>query len=173
MSKNSPILKDILRKDLRLVVCGTAVGTESAEVEQFYAGPGNKFWEILSDVRLTPRKLSPSEASLLIEFGIGLTDLEKHRSGSDKSIDFKEDGVVALRSKIQRYQPHYLAFNGKKAAEQFFGRRKVEYGPCAERIGATMLFIAPSTSSAAKRWWDADIWKQLARLVRNSGYSQH
>jgi len=66
---------DVLREGLKLVVCGTAAVSRSAQLKHYYTGPGNKFWRTLSELGLTPRQLAPREASLLLDFGIGLTDL--------------------------------------------------------------------------------------------------
>ena len=55
------MLEDLLAKDLALVVCGSAAGRRSAELKQYYAGPGNKFWRTLARTGLTPRLLSVGE----------------------------------------------------------------------------------------------------------------
>ena len=38
-------LEDLLRPGLRLVICGTAAGTQSAAINAYYAGPANRFWQ--------------------------------------------------------------------------------------------------------------------------------
>src|SRR5450759_5547228 len=63
---------DVLREGLKLVVCGTAAVSRSAQLKHYYTGPGNKFWRTLSELGLTPRQLAPREASLLLDF---VTDL--------------------------------------------------------------------------------------------------
>ena len=54
-------LEDLLKPGLDLVVCGTAASSISAERGQYYAGPGNRFWSVLEETGLTPRRLQPSE----------------------------------------------------------------------------------------------------------------
>ena len=71
------ILPDILDRGLDVVFCGTAVGPKSAEQRSYYAGPGNKFWQILADIGLTPHRLRPSQFKDVNAHGIGLTDLAK------------------------------------------------------------------------------------------------
>jgi ADP-heptose:LPS heptosyltransferase len=73
---------------------------------------------------------------------------------------------MALRAKIILYQPRYLCFNGKRGAREFLRLPQVAYGVQAERIGRTVLFIAPSTSRAANASWDLSIWHDLAARVR-------
>ena len=159
------MLEDLLTQDLTLVVCGSAAGRRSAELKQYYAGPGNKFWRTLAQVGLTPRELSPSEYELLLTFGIGLTDVVKGQSGSDRELDFSGAHPEVLRNKVLEYRPRYLCFNGKRAAREFLGRKQVSYGLQPESIAETGLFVAPSTSGAANASWDLSVWQQLADLV--------
>jgi len=159
------MLEDLLAKDLALVVCGSAAGQRSAELKQYYAGPGNKFWRTLARTRLTPRQLSPSEWRLLLDFSIGLTDLVKGQSGADDEIDFGRAGATELERKIERLHPGVLCFNGKRAASEYLGRQ-VEFGVQSEIIADTRIFVAPSTSGAANGAWDPARWDELAELVR-------
>jgi TDG/mug DNA glycosylase family protein len=156
------VLDDLLANGLKLVICGSAAGHRSAELRQYYAGPGNKFWRTLADVKLTPRQLAPSEYGLLPSFGIGLTDLVKSQSGGDHEISFDQDHVHRLRTKIETYQPRYFCFNGKRAAKEFFARDQVAFGLQTDAIGATRVFVAPSTSAAANGAWNPAFWRELA-----------
>lgn len=161
------MLPDLFQPGLLLVFCGTAAGHRSAALQQYYAGRGNRFWQILAATRLTPRQLTPSEYHLLPSFGIGLTDIAKGRSGNDKDIIFRPNDRSGLRRKVVQHQPGIFCFNGKRAAQEFFGIKAVTYGLQAERIGATTLFITPSTSGAARAAWDETIWHDLASRVRS------
>jgi TDG/mug DNA glycosylase family protein len=160
------MLSDLLAHDLKLVICGTAVGNTSAQLKQYYAKPGNRFWLALFDAGLTPVLLSPSKYESLLSYKIGLTDLVKHQSGMDTGLRQSDFGRERLRKKIEDYQPKYLSFNGKRAAEEYL-LRKVEFGLQPEKIGNTYLFVAPSTSGAARRWWNVNIWRELADRCKN------
>jgi TDG/mug DNA glycosylase family protein len=159
------MLNDLLVPGLKIVFCGTAAGEVSAARGEYYAGPGNKFWPILFEVGLTPRRLFPWEYKNLLEFGIGLTDVVKGQAGGDTSIDFGRSSPDSVRQKIEQFSPTVLAFNGKKAAQVFLGERRVELGLHARRVGSTRLFVAPSTSGAANGYWNVDVWYELAELV--------
>ncbi len=158
-------LPDLLRPGLDLVICGSAAGRRSADVGAYYAGPGNKFWRILHESGLTPRRLAPEEFTLLVDFGIGLTDLAKGYSGPDAGLRAGDDDIAGLDAKIRRARPRYLAFNGKRAAARFAGG-PVDYGPLDASIGETTLVVLPSTAGLASRWWDTSPWQALARVVK-------
>ncbi len=162
----SDVLPDVLARELALVVCGSGAGHRSAALGQYYAGPGNRFWRTLFDVGLTPRALAPAEFASLPQFGIGLTDLVKRQSGADTALSFGRADRSRLRAKIVRFCPRVVCFNGKRSAREFLGA-EVGYGLQPAAIGATRLFVAPSTSAAAKASWDLAVWRALAALVRD------
>ncbi|MGH2957850.1 MAG: mismatch-specific DNA-glycosylase [Solirubrobacterales bacterium] len=158
------LLSDVLRPGLKVVFCGTALGTKSAQRRAYYAGPGNSFWRTLHEVGLTPRQLVPSEYRALLENGIGLTDLCKTRSGSDDDVGTEGFDVPRLIAEIEANSPPWIAFNGKNAARGALGRA-VDYGIQKERLGGARAFVLPSTSGAARRYWDPGKWRELADLL--------
>ena len=104
------VLPDVLGSGLKIVSCGTAVGTESAQAGAYYAKPGNQFWSVLHRVGLTPRQLVPQEFRTLSQYGIGLTDLVKMRSGSDDSLVESDFDSKRLCAAILQFAPRALAF---------------------------------------------------------------
>jgi TDG/mug DNA glycosylase family protein len=158
------ILPDVIEPGLRVVFCGTAVGTKSAQAGAYYAGPGNSFWPTLHQVGLTPRQLRPSEYAELTRYGIGLTDVCKISSGSDRAVGIGGFDVPRLLATLERHAPGWIAFNGKKAAEAALGR-PVGYGQQPERLGPTRVFVLPSSSGAARGFWDARYWHELAETI--------
>ena len=157
------VLPDVLARGLSVVFCGTAVGTASALRRAYYAGPGNAFWRTLAEVGLTPHRVEPEEYQCIKDFGLGLTDLAKTISGADRVLSNEHFGRSELRAKVRQYQPQVLAFTSKRAAEEFLGH-PVPYGLLDEKIDDTMLFVLPSPSGAARRYWDLKPWRDLARL---------
>ncbi len=159
-------LEDLLKPGLDLVVCGTAASSVSAERGQYYAGPGNRFWSVLEETGLTPRRIQPSEYRSLLELGIGLTDVVKNQAGADHGISFRRHGAT-LEPRIRSHSPRFLCFNGKRAALEALGLRRASYGLQSNTFGSTRLFVAPSTSAAARGSWDVRLWQQLADVVRS------
>jgi TDG/mug DNA glycosylase family protein len=162
------VLPDVLLPGLKAVFCGTAVGPKSAARGAYYAGPGNKFWPVLKEIGLTPRILSPEEFPSLLQYGLGLTDLSKRRSGLDSDLEGSDFDVIGFAEKIAQNSPRVVCFNGKKAGKVFFDKQRVNYGFQPETIGTTRIFIATSTSSAANGEWDVGIWRQLANWINGS-----
>lgn len=160
------ILPDLMRPGLRLVICGSAAGLKSAERGAYYAGPGNRFWTMLFRTGLTPRILQPSDFPRLHDYEIGLTDIAKKNFGADSSLTRKDFDPARLKCSILAHQPRILAFNGKRAAAAYFGG-KVAYGyQAGAEIGLTRIYVGPSTSGAARRFWDEEIWQQIAEAAR-------
>ena len=164
--KRPDVLPDVLGPGLRVVFCGSAAGAASARAGAYYAGPGNRFWPTLYRVGLTPRILAPSEFGSVLRYGIGLTDICKTESGADSGLSGKADDAAALTAKIVRYRPAVLAFNGKRAARVFLDAATIDYGEQPKRIGETLIHVLPSTSGAARRWWDEAFWRRVARAAR-------
>jgi TDG/mug DNA glycosylase family protein len=156
------LVPDVLAPGLRLVFCGTAPSRASAAARAYYAKPGNRFWPALHEAGFTPRRFHPSEYAELLGLGIGLTDLCKGHSGNDHELPDGALDVLALERKVRRFQPGVVAFTSKNAAQAFLGHG-VDYGWQTERIGATRLFVLPSPSGQAVRFWDIRPWKALAR----------
>lgn len=165
LSPPALVLPDLLVPGLRIVFCGTAAGAASAARGAYYAGRGNRFWPILAETGLTPRLLSPEEFPLLPDFGIGLTDLAKHASGADADLAVDAFDRAGLIGRIQAVDPGVLAFNGKRAAAEFYGlpTARVAYGVAPPVEGMPPIFVLPSTSRAANGNWDAGIWHAFAQ----------
>lgn len=163
-----PVLPDALIPSLDIVFCGTAAGTVSARKGAYYAGPGNAFWPMLFKIGLTPQLFKPEEYSQVIEYGLGLTDLAKTVYGPDHSLCAGNFDCARLRDSILNYKPRILAFTSKRAGGEFLDCR-VDYGLQKGKIGKTLLFVLPSPSGAARRYWDEKPWYELAEYRKANG----
>tara|TARA_B100000902_G_C27124077_1_gene820166 strand:- start:385 stop:903 length:519 start_codon:yes stop_codon:yes gene_type:complete len=158
------VLPDMLDFNLRLVFCGSAPSPISAIQHAYYAGPGNRFWDVLWEVGIIPEKIVPSQFLSVIKYGVGLTDLAKGVTGVDADIPKSCYEKEKLRKKISIFRPRWCAFNGKRPAQEFLNR-SVEYGIQRERIFKTRIFVLPSTSGAARRFWEKKHWEDLSKLL--------
>ena len=157
----SDVLPDVLAGGLRVVFCGSAAGGQSAAAGAYYAGPGNRFWPTLHKIGLTPQRLAPAQFRDVLAYGIGLTDLAKEQAGADSQIAISAYDLPRLRRAIVQWRPWAMAFNGKRAG-QLFMETRVGYGLQREDCAGTAIFVLPSTSGAARRFWDEGPWCALA-----------
>jgi double-stranded uracil-DNA glycosylase len=155
------LVPDLLARNLRLVLCGTAPSRASAQRRAYYAKPGNRFWPTLHRVGLTPWQLAPEDYPQLLEWGIGLTDLCKAHCGVDSELPPNAFDIPAFERKLKRYRPHCVAFTSKNAAAAFLGFQP-QYG-WQTSLGETRIYVLCSPSGLATRFFDVDIWAQLAR----------
>jgi double-stranded uracil-DNA glycosylase len=158
------LVPDLLQPNLRLVFCGTAPSAKSAEDKSYYAKPGNKFWPTLYRVGITLHQFSPREYPLLLPLGIGLTDLCKTYSGTDAQLPNDAFDLDQFHEKIKRYHPKLVAFTSKNAARQVLGTQP-SYGLQAVTIEQTELFVLPSPSGLATRFFDISIWQDCAEYL--------
>ena len=136
----------------------------AARVGAPYAGPGNRFYWVLHEVGLTPRELRPPEFRELLAWDIGLTDVAKHAVGGDSSLRAAAFDAAAVVAKVERFSPRVLAFVGKRAAREVLGAAST-YGRQEQTVGAGAVWVLPSTSGAARGFWDVEPWRALARSL--------
>jgi double-stranded uracil-DNA glycosylase len=166
---DAPRLPDVLRDNLDVVFVGTAAGRRAAEIGVYYAHPGNYFWRTLWHVGLTPRRFAPQDFAKLRDVGIGFTDLSKSGCGMDHEIAAETFDLAAFEAKMRQHQPRAVAFTSKKAASLWLHRRtdRIAYGRQKRRPEIPFeVFVLPSPSAAARRYWRLEPWHELADWLR-------
>ncbi len=164
------ILPDLLDFGLVLVFCGTAASRISARHRAYYANPGNRFWRTLCQAGFTPRLYEPWEFYKLLDLRIGLTDVAKGKAGSDADLKRSDFDPRALNAKILRVKPQVLAFTSKAAWRAWKGvpsKQTVSWGWQDQVLGGTRIYVLPSPSGAARRYWDLQPWLELAEDYRS------
>ena len=116
-------------------------------------------------------RFAPGNYRSLLDVGIGLTDLNKTQSGADSDLTPEGDDARSLLAKIEAFRPCQLAFTAQRPARAFlhqvFGLRQIEYGLQDRAIGGTSIFVLPSPSGLAVRWWNPDWWHCVAERHRS------
>lgn len=161
---------DVLAHDLDVVFCGTALGRASAQAKAYYANPGNFFWKAIHGVGLTPTLIKPADYTTVTQYRIGLTDLCKTAYGQDAELPEDAFDTDALRMKIEEFQPRFLAFTSKTGAAAMLGNfttAGLKYGEQEHRIGDTRLWVLPSPSGQARKFWTITPWQSLAAAVKH------
>jgi TDG/mug DNA glycosylase family protein len=160
------MLPDYLGPNLRAVICGVAASKRSGELGRYYAGPGNRFWPVLFKAGMVRTPMQVGDESKLLAQGIGLTDIAKGVSGMDYQIDPSAFCPDRVREIFTRIKPQAIGFNSKRAAAEFLGipTGRLAYG-AMQVPDLPPLWVLPSTSGAARGFWDAGIWCDFARSL--------
>ena len=140
---------DVLAPGLKAVFCGINPGRVSAAAAAHFANPRNDFWRLLRDAELTPRLIDPQDQYRLLDHGFGITNAAARTTpgaGDLRRADF-EGAADRLARVADELRPGAIAFVGKEAYRGAFAERP-EPGLQARRLGATWLFVLPSTSPA-------------------------
>jgi double-stranded uracil-DNA glycosylase len=133
------VLPDVVRPGLTVLFCGLAVGECAALRGHHHAGPGDSFWQLLHQCGLTPRQLRPDEEDLLLDYGLGITDV------SD---------VAGLPATIETLRPRWVAITGKGAASviaRTLGNPAQGLGLASWGLAGADVFVLPSASGANRR----------------------
>jgi TDG/mug DNA glycosylase family protein len=156
-------LPDQLREHLRLVFVGTAAGEQSARDGHYYAHPGNRFWSAIHEAGITKRRYEPSEFGMLLQLGIGFTDLSKSGAGMDHQISPQSIDVSAFRKRLEKYRPKAIAFTSKKGASLFYNKptKAIMLGRQQPERGLPEVFVLSSPSGAASGHWTLKPWHDL------------
>ena len=69
---------------------------------------------------------------------------------------------------MKHFKPKYIGFTSKAAASFALGFNGVtsiiEYGFQKQKIGESQIYVLPSTSGSARRFWDEKYWLELKKL---------
>ena len=161
----------MLAPGLAAVFCGINPGRVSAAAAAHFANPRNDFWRLLHAAGFTPRLLGPAEQLALLGYGYGLTNAAARTTPG--SGDLRRADFAGAAERLERIAlelgPRAIGFVGKEAYRGAFGERP-ELGLQERRLGATLLFVLPSTSpaNAAVPWDERLRW---FRAFRRSRYS--
>jgi TDG/mug DNA glycosylase family protein len=158
----SPI-PDVVGPGLRVLFCGINPGRVSAAAGAHFANPRNDFWRLLHNTGFTPRLLEPPEQFELLKYRIGVTNAASRTTpgSSDlRAADFA-GAVERLQGIADELRPSWIGFVGKDAYRGVF-RERAAFGVQERQLGATRLFVLPSTSpaNAAVPWLERERWFQ-------------
>ena len=147
MTELQPI-DDVLGDALRLLLVGINPGVRSAERNQHFARPGNRFWPALHAAGITPRLFAPSEQQLLGDLGVGITNLVARPSATaaELSADELRAGARRLERLVARLQPRVVAILGLVAYRSAFGQPRAHAGRQPDRLAGAILWVLPNPS---------------------------
>lgn len=147
------VILDHLRSDLKVIFVGFNPSIRSGETGHHYANPTNRFYKILFESGLTPRKYLPEEDKELLNLGYGFTNIVARptKGAADISQDEYDEGRLVLLEKINCYKPEVVCFVGKGVYQQYSKRKKVNWGFQEEPYNKhAKEFVAPSSSGLVR-----------------------
>lgn len=157
------IVPDLLDYNLVIVFCGTAPSRISAAKKCYYGNPNNKFWKTLFEIGLVDELIDPTNYKTLLKYRIGLTDICKRISGNDNELTVTNNDRNEFEEKIKKYKPKIVAFTSINAYK-FYKNVKISYGLQRDILFDSKIFVLPSTSPLASRFWDINYWKNLKSI---------
>ncbi len=119
-------LPDYLSSNLSILFVGINPGLRSSEVGHHFAGPSNRFWKLLFEAGLVPRRMTCQEDGRLLDYGYGLTNLiAKPTVGVQDLVkqDFLK-GRDVLLAKIRKHQPTIVAVLGISVARVLLSQKR-------------------------------------------------
>ena len=151
----------MIARELSVLFVGINPGLYTAAVGHHFARPGNRFWKTLHGAGFTDRVLSPFEEHLLLDEGIGITNLVARTTAVASELSDGEirAGTKKLEAKVKRYRPRVVAFLGVGAYRTGFARPRAQVGLQRETIGATRVWVLPNPSGLNANY-------QLPELIR-------
>jgi TDG/mug DNA glycosylase family protein len=159
-------LPDLIAPGLTVLFCGINPGLYTAAIGHHFGRPGNRFWPTLHAAGFTPRLLDPSEEHELLPLGYGITNVvERATAAADELTDAEMvAGGKALRKKVLKFAPKYLAILGIGAYRVAFDRPKATIGLQAEAVGETRIWLLPSPSGLNAHYQGKDLVKAFRAL---------
>lgn len=161
---------DHLRYGLKILFVGFNPSIRSSELGHHYANPNNRFWKILFDAGITPRKLDASEDGKLLELGYGFTNIVARPTKAADEITREEyrEGKEILKRKIEVYKPQVVCFVGKGVYQEYSGIKSCPWGVQEDSVVPdTIDFVAPSSSGLVRMRMEeiVEIYKGLIELI--------
>lgn len=163
-------VSDHLKVDLKILFVGFNPSIRSSELGHHYANPNNRFWRILYEAGLTPRKYDAADDAKLLEIGFGFTNIVQRPTKAADEITKEEykEGREILKKKVEQLKPRIVCFVGKGVYQQYSGLKAIQWGRQAQGIVPGVVdFVAPSSSGLVRMKMEeiVDIYSGLSSIL--------
>lgn len=162
---------DVIRADLKVLLCGINPGLWTAAVGHHFARPGNRFWKALAASGFTEEVLEPDQEQLLLDAGIGITNLVARASARADALGRSElvEGARLLANKVTVFRPSFVAVLGIGAFRTAFERPKATIGEQPEMLSSARVWVLPNPSGLQAYYRFEDIVESMSALRQASG----
>jgi TDG/mug DNA glycosylase family protein len=152
---------DVIAPRLDVLFCGINPGLWSAAVGHHFARPGNRFWKVLFGAGFCEQVISPSDERLLLDLGLGITNLVPRSTATAAELGRAElrEGAERLAKTVAQWQPRFVAFVGMGAFRSAFAQPKAGLGEQPALLAGARVWLLPNPSGLQAHY-------QLDDLVR-------
>ncbi|MGO4291031.1 G/U mismatch-specific DNA glycosylase [Chitinophaga sp. RAB17] len=142
------MLTDIIKKDLTIIFCGINPGLTSAQYGHHFSNRSNRFWRVLNQAGFTPHQIAPDDDATILDFGYGLTTAVERATVRADELSKEEfhNSIEAFKTKMNHFQPKYIAFLGKPAYMAFSGKKQIAWGLQPEACCGAKVWVLPNPS---------------------------
>lgn len=157
---------DVIGPGLDVLFCGINPGLYTAAIGHHFGKPGNRFWPALQLSGFTPELMSPYDERDLLGLGLGVTNVVMRTTATADELSDEElkKGAAALRRKVLKHEPRYLAVLGLGAFRVGFGVKKALVGLQPEAVGATKVWLLPNPSGLNAHYQLPDLAGEFGSL---------
>jgi TDG/mug DNA glycosylase family protein len=171
-----PPLRDRIEPGVRVLFVGINPGVRSALTGHHFAGFSNRFWKVLFDARLVPKRITYEDDDRLPEWGFGVTNIiARATPGIDTLLRHEYvSGRRRLVAKIRRFRPRVVALVGVTVFRAMFPEQKgpVALGIQRETLAGAAVFVLPNTSGRNANFSYAEMlaaFRSLKRYLPKAG----
>jgi TDG/mug DNA glycosylase family protein len=157
---------DLIAPNLKILFCGINPSLYSAATGHHFARPGNRFWPALYAAGFTDRLVKPWEERLLLEYGLGITNLVPRATAAAAELTASElrRGRQRLLRKIRRYRPRCVAVLGIGAYRLAFDDPQAVTGRQREPLDGATVWVLPNPSGLNANHQLADLARAFGAL---------
>ena len=174
LAARKKIVPDLIAKNLIVLFAGINPGLYTAAIGHHFGRPGNRFWPALHAGGFTPRLFSPFEESLLLDLGLGITNIiERATARADELTDDElRAGGQRLQAKVKRWRPTVVAFLGIHPYRIVSGMKDAQVGLQKPLFAGSRAWVLPNPSGLNAHYLPATL-AQLFGELRLWAIAQH
>ena len=159
-------IPDLVAPGLRVLFAGINPSLYSAATGFHFARPGNRFWPALHRSGFTDRQLQPAEQHLLLDVGLGITNVVARATARADELDAGElrAGGAVLTAVAAELGVSWLAVLGVTAYRAAFGQPRAAVGPQPALPGGSRMWVLPNPSGLNASYQMDRLAQEFARL---------
>jgi len=159
-------IPDLVAPGLRVLFAGINPSLYSAATGLHFARPGNRFWPALHRSGFTDRQLQPAEQHLLLDVGLGITNVVARATARADELDAGElrAGGAVLTAVAAELGVSWLAVLGVTAYRAAFGQPRAAVGPQPALPGGSRMWVLPNPSGLNASYQMDRLAQEFARL---------